>query len=62
MSRVSQVAVKKRGGFSLMNRSAFLGLPTDEKKALLAAKQVEFIDEKGVPVPFMEGLKDLLSK
>ena len=62
MAKVNQVAVKKRGGFNLMNRKEFLALPSSEKKAILMAKNAEFIDEAGRSIPFMEGLKDILDK
>ncbi len=61
-SRVNQVAVKKRGGFTLMSRKEFMALSSMEKKTILAAKNAEFIDESGQPIPFMDGLKDILGK
>ena len=61
-TRVQQVAVKKRGGFTLMSRKQFMDMPSAEKKSLLAARNAEFIDKDSQPIPFMEGLKDLLDK
>ena len=61
MARVAQVAINKLGGFKILTRKAFLSLPTAEKKTLISGKKIEFIDENGKNIPFMEGVKDILS-
>jgi hypothetical protein len=54
---VSQVSVKKAGGYNLLSVAEFLALPATERTNLILGRKIEFLGPDGSVLPMLEAVR-----
>ena len=56
---VHQVCVRKAAGYNLMSVNEFLALPPTERTNLILQRRIEFLDDKGEPLPTLDAVRSI---